>query len=135
MRDLMGTGSIGALRFLPEMAVPSAFKFCFNSIRFFPWVPGDLQDIGLAAYLAIFDVVLPAACRRIYAGFVPLPAACTLKARIAGQMGHEKFSGVQNCSGLPGLQSIGTGRGSLWIAASKRFVVASFRRMISKLVR
>jgi hypothetical protein len=41
-----------------------------------------MEHIGLAAHLAIFDIALPHSSGRIYAGFIPLTAACALKARL-----------------------------------------------------
>jgi hypothetical protein len=42
----------------------------------------NLQNVGLAADLAIFHVALPAPGTRVHGGGVPLAAACALKASV-----------------------------------------------------
>lgn len=57
-------------------------------------VPAYLQNIRFAANLAVFDVLLSHAGRRVHAGFIPFAASGTLKAR-----GHDHQRWYQQKSG------------------------------------
>ena len=44
-------------------------------------VPAHFQDVGFAAYLAVFDILLSHSRGRIHAGFIPLATSRALKSR------------------------------------------------------
>jgi len=57
------------------------FQLCADHVLACRHVPAHLQDVGLAAYLAILNIPLSHSSGRIYAGFVPLATSCVLKSR------------------------------------------------------
>jgi len=63
----------------------SAFEFGGDGVVAGGAVPVDVEDVGLAADLAVFDVGLVGAGGFIDGGVVPLAAACALE---AGFVGH-----------------------------------------------
>src|SRR3954468_20702635 len=66
-------------RVIDPARVPSTLKFCLNTVLLTRNVPENLEYIWFAAHLAIFDVTLPAACRLIHHGLIPLSTACALE--------------------------------------------------------
>lgn len=56
------------------------FQFCYGHEHASGGVPGDMQDIRFAADLAIFNVALSLATRRIDGSLIPFPASGTLEA-------------------------------------------------------
>jgi hypothetical protein len=57
----------------------SGFEFGGDHISGGFAVPGDAQDVGLAADLAVFNVLLATATGLIDRGFDPLVTACALE--------------------------------------------------------
>ena len=70
------------------MQPQSTFKLRLDPICRAPLVPGNAEDIWLAADLAIFNVALPFPCRLIDGSFIPLSATRTNK---TGFHGHTEF--------------------------------------------
>lgn len=57
-----------------------SFQFGTDRILLRAHVPGDVQQVGLAAGLAVFNVALPGPRAGINGGFVPLSTAGALEA-------------------------------------------------------
>ena len=55
------------------------FQFCVDRIFGSRFIPGDIQDVRLAADLTVFHIALPRSSRRIDGSFIPLAATCALK--------------------------------------------------------
>src|SRR4051794_1174134 len=66
-------------RVIDPARVPSTLKLCLNAVLLTRNVPENLEYIRFAANLAIFDVTLPAACRLIHHGLIPLSTASALE--------------------------------------------------------
>jgi hypothetical protein len=69
-----------SLQLLPRLSQDQLFQFRADRILACRHVPAYLQDIRFAAYLAVFDILLPHASGRIHTGFIPLATSCALKA-------------------------------------------------------
>jgi len=80
-RDLNHLNRFASIYILLDRVRIKLFQFGADHIFACRHVPAHLQDVRLAAYLAIFDILLPDSCGRIYAGFIPFATACALKSR------------------------------------------------------
>lgn len=67
----------------PFLGFPRIKLFQFRADRILACrrVPAHLKDIRLAAYLAVFNILLSHAGGGVHPGFIPLAASCALKAR------------------------------------------------------
>src|SRR6516162_3847687 len=101
---LISVGSGPGLRTQPSSAtIPATrrareslarFQFCSDAIRPQLDVILRAQHIRTAAHLAIFNVRLPAACRFIDAGLIPLTAARALKTRFHAWIVNSRRFGI-----------------------------------------
>ena len=83
-----GSGTLGREKegWEPRRAFPERQSFQLSANGEFPGraVPSNVEDIRLAANLAIFHVLLRPAGGRLHRSFIPLSASGALKSRCQG---------------------------------------------------
>ena len=83
----MGT-IMAILAVMAILAIRDSFQFRRDRVFACRHVPGDTQDVGFAADLAVFDIALRTAGGLVHRGFVPLTTAGALES-----WGHPRILG------------------------------------------